>query len=204
MTDNSLQLLDEQSKAFVECGYFNDIKSQAQAKVKVWIGREIGLSDFQSLTGIYITPKGQIGLMANVMSSLVKRSKIYDYSVEKLDDTECILKFLKNEKEIGVSTFNLKDAAKCGLINKETFKSYPRNMLFARALSNGARWFCPETIGGYYVIDELDDSPTKKTIQLNNNGVNRIETPLKVEEPNDIPFDPGAPAQDIEEVKTNV
>ena len=169
--------LDYRSKALVESGFFPDLKSVAQAKVKVWIGRSLGLSEFQSLTGIYITPKGQIGLAAVTMGSLVKVSGKYNYIIDVLNDENCEISFfrIKDGEEIliGKSIFNSKDAAKCGLANKETFKSYPKNMLLARALANGCRWYAPETICGYYAIEELDDTsfaPVSKTVELQLDG----------------------------------
>ena len=32
--------------------------------------------------------------------------------------------------------------------DKSGWVKYPRNMLFARAMSNGVRWFAPEATGG--------------------------------------------------------
>ena len=40
---------------------------------------------------------------------------------------------------------------------KDNYKNYPRNMYFARALSNACRWYCPEVIQGYYTVEELQD-----------------------------------------------
>jgi hypothetical protein len=112
------------------------------------------------------------------MSSLIKKSKRYDYIVAKLDETECQIDFFdlsqKDERtKIGTSVFSVKDAAKCGLVNKETFKSFPRNMLFARALSNGARFYCPDAICGYYEESELQDlvpETRKETITITADG----------------------------------
>ena len=35
------------------------------------------------------------------------------------------------------------------MVNGANWKNYPRNMLFARAMTNGARWFCPDVYCGY-------------------------------------------------------
>jgi hypothetical protein len=53
------------------------------------------------------------------------------------------------------STFTIQDAQQAGLASGN-YKTFPRNMLFARALTNGARWFCPEVFNGpIYTPDEL-------------------------------------------------
>ena len=95
------------------------------------------------------------------MGSLVKASGKYTYIIEKLEDDICEISFysIKGdvEKLLGKSKFDIKDAAKCGLANKETFKNFPRNMLLCRALANGCRWYAPEIICGYYAVEELEE-----------------------------------------------
>jgi hypothetical protein len=100
---------------------------------------------------------------------LLKKSGKYDYAIDKLDDKECIISFFKvTEKEnilIGKSSFTFADAAKAGLVNKDNWKNYPRNCLFARALANGIRWYAPDytpNAAGSYVIEEMDDLDSKK------------------------------------------
>lgn len=148
----------ELGQVFFESGLFPDIKTKAQSVVKIMAGAELGLSPFQSMSGIYMV-NGKLALQANVMSSLIKRSKKYDYLVTKLDNEECTITFKQGDQSIGESTFTFKDAAKAGLANRDNWKSYSRNMLFARALSNGARWFCPDVICGWHSVEELDDNP---------------------------------------------
>ena len=144
---------------FMRSGMFKDVKSQAQAVVKIIAGKEIGLAPMESMQNIYMTPDGKIGVMAKIVGALIKKSKKYDYTLDKLDDTECIISFfvIDGDKriELGKSNFTTKDAAKAGLINKDNYKNYPRNMNFARALMNGARWYAPDVYCGY-AVEELE------------------------------------------------
>jgi len=162
-------------EVFAASGMFPDVKTQAQAVVKILAGRELGLSPFQAMRSLYLV-NGKLAMMADVMASMLKKNDKYDYIVEKLDDAECTIVFYQingDKKEIGKSTFTFKDAAKAGLVNKEVWKSYPRNMLFSRALSNGIRWFCPDVSCGY-TVEEAEDITIKKdikTITLNPGGV---------------------------------
>jgi hypothetical protein len=142
---------------FVKSGMFPDIKAQAQAVVKILAGRELGLSPLESMTNIYIV-NGKVALQAKVIAALIKKSGKYDYQIEKQDNEECTIAFFQKDgtlKEIGKSTFTIKDAAKAGIINKDSWKNYPKNMLFARALSNGARFYCPDVYSAY-TPEELD------------------------------------------------
>lgn len=170
MTDQTMTLdvLKEPmalGEVFAKSGLFPDVKTQASAVVKILAGKELGLTPFQSMASIYIV-NGKLALTSQAMSSLIKKTKKYDYKVAKLDDTECSIDFYVEENKIGNSTFTFKDAAKAGLANKEVWKSYTKNMLFCRALSNGARWFMPDAICGYYMkeeIEDLDNQPVPKS-----------------------------------------
>jgi hypothetical protein len=52
------------------------------------------------------------------------------------------------------------DAGLAGLAGKDNWKKYPKNMLFARAISNGQKWFVPDAFNGatVYTPDELGAS----------------------------------------------
>lgn len=160
--ENEVQVFDSLKEpmavgeVFAKSGMFPDIKSQAQAVVKIMAGKELGLSAFESMASIYIV-NGKLALTSKAMSGLLKKSKKYDYIIKKLDDTECTIDIMMSGELVGSSTFTFKDAAKAGLVNKDVWKNYPKNMLFARAISNACRFYCPEVISGYYTTEELED-----------------------------------------------
>ena len=71
----------------------------------------------------------------------------------------------KGKKEkIGEYSFEEEDARTAGLLGKENWRKYPKNMYFARAISGAARTFCPDVfVGSVYTEDELD-SPVSNVI----------------------------------------
>lgn len=160
---------------FVKSGMFPDLKTQAQGVVKILAGKELGLAPLESLTNIYIV-NGKVALQAKIIGGLIKKSPKYDYEIKSLSDEECSITFYSldvegKRKEEGVSTFTKADAARAGVINKDSYKSYPRNMYFARALSNGNRWYCPDVSCGYHVQEELEDIPeTTSLVTINKEG----------------------------------
>lgn len=143
-------------KVLAASGMFNDIPGAAQAIVKVLAGREKGLSPIESLTSIYVV-QGRVTYSANAMAAFIKSSGRYNYRVKTLTDQVCEITFTENGDEVGVSSFSMKDAERAGLLKGTNWRAYPRNMLFARAISNGVKWFCPDLLaGGAYVHGELD------------------------------------------------
>lgn len=144
-------------KVLAQSGYFQDARDAAQAIVKVLAGRELGIGAVASMTGIYIV-KGRVTLSANLIGAAIKRSGRYNYRVCAMDNEACAIEFFEHGETIGLSEFTMKDAAAAGLANGDNWRKFPRNMLFARAISNGAKWFCPDVFAGpIYTPDELGE-----------------------------------------------
>lgn len=156
---NELQVMQvkdimDMSKMFVESGMFTDAKSVAQAFVKIQAGQEIGLAPFASMSGINVI-MGKPTFGAGVIASSVKGNGKYDFKVLKLDDKECSIDFYQGKEKIGNSTFTIEDAKKQGTKNMDKF---PKNMLYARAMSNGQKWFCPDVFQmAVYVPEEMQE-----------------------------------------------
>lgn len=146
-------------KTLAASGYFSDARDAAQAAVKVLAGSELGIGPVASMTGIYIV-KGRVSMSANLMAAQIKRSGKYNYRVATMQNDLVSIVFYEGRDEIGVSSFSRADAEAAGLWNSsDPWKKTPRNMLFARAMSNGARWFCPDIFSGpVYTPDELESS----------------------------------------------
>ncbi len=140
------------AETFAKSGMFADAKEQAQAFVKIVAGQEIGIPPFAAISGIHIV-KGKPTIGAGLIASCIKGSGKYDYKVRQLDDKACSIDFLQGKENIGNSTFTIDDAKKAGTQNIDKF---PRNMLFARAISNGVKWFCPDVFSGpVYTPEEM-------------------------------------------------
>lgn len=140
-----------------QSGYFSDAKQAAQAAVKVMAGEEVGLGPVASMTGIHIV-QGKVTLGANLIAALVRKHPDYDYAVTEHTEQVCTIQFTYKGKPAGTSSFSMEDAKKAGLLGKTgPWSQHPRNMLFARAMSNGAKWYAPDVSAGapLYTPEEL-------------------------------------------------
>jgi hypothetical protein len=140
-------------------GFFDDARSQAQAIVKILAGAELDFGPVASMNGIYIV-KGRISLAANLVAAAIQRSGRYRYRVLEHTDQTCTIEFYEKVdgkwEAIGTSTFDMEDAKVAGLAGTENWRKFPRNMLFSRALTNGARWSTPDVFNGpVYSPEEL-------------------------------------------------
>jgi hypothetical protein len=151
------------SKAFYESGMFTDIKSVAQAMVKISAGQEIGIPPFASMTGIHII-QGKPTIGAGLIASRLKGSGKYDYRVVEASEKVCSIDFYQGNTKIGNSTFTIEDARKALTKNIDKF---PKNMLFARAISNGVKWYCPDIFSGpVYVPEEMQVVTTEEATHI--------------------------------------
>lgn len=151
------------ASVFRASGMFPDIQSEAAAATKIIIGRGLGITDFDAMSGLHII-KGKAVLAANLMAAAIKRSGKYDYRVVQSDDTVCTIDFYAGGQKIGTSSFSLEDAKRAGL-GGDNWRKYTRAMLFARCISAGYKTHCPDALGAAPVYveahgeSEIPDEP---------------------------------------------
>lgn len=156
-TEQEIDTAARLAKMFFNSGMFDSVKSVAQAGVKILMGAEMGLQPMQAMMGIDVI-KGRLSVKPNTLALLIKRHPSYDYRVDEHTEETCVIEFFGNGESIGLSSFSMDDARRAGIAGGSNWKNYPRNMLFARAMSNGVRWYCPDVIlGPAYTADEIDD-----------------------------------------------
>lgn len=208
---------------FAKSNYFSDAREAAQALVKIQYGQELNVGPAASMMGIHII-SGKPSASANLIAGKIKGSGKYNYRVKQWDVTGCVLEFYEGGELAGISSFTMDDARTAELdtgTNKNNWKHYPRNMLFARAISNGARVYCPDVfLGGIYVPEELgaavnaDGEPLEPPPAPRQNGprllprdkqprIEVVEGEVVGEgdgDDGDIPFGPG-PDKTVEQVQ---
>lgn len=160
--------------AMSRSGFFPDAKQAAQAVVKILAGAELGFGPFASMQGVNII-QNRPAIAANLIAAGIKRSGKYDYCVVTHTTQECSIDFYQDGQKVGNSTYTWQEAINAQLTTKDNWKKYPKNMLFARAISNGQKWYCPDAFGGsaVYTPDELGATEDEE---------GRVITPLTQED----------------------
>ena len=159
------------AQVFKASGMFPDIQSEAAACAKIIIGRGLGLSDYDAMTGLHII-KGKAVLAANLMAASIKRAGKYDYRAT-CSDTECSIVFFGRTmegkwEEIGTTEFTLEDARRAQL-GGDNWRKWPKAMLFARCISSGYKQHGPDALGAAPVYVEahgeteiVEDAPRSR------------------------------------------
>lgn len=197
-TNDGLSRMERIATVMAASGAFKDAKGSAEAFAKLVIGEELGVGPAAAMAQIYLFD-GKVTFGASLIASLVKQSGRYKYRVEESDTEVCRIRWFERDEsgeweDVGPSSFTVGEAQAAGLMSKNNWKHYTSDMLFARALTRGARRYCPDVFGGgsVYTPEEVGGS-------VDGDGNLIIDEQPSPAQANDIPVAPVAapePAQD--------
>lgn len=159
-----LATMERVAEHLARSGMFKDAQQATQAFAKIALGRGLGLDPASSMTAIHIV-EGKPELSANLQAAMLRQfrgldGERYDYHVSRLDRDGCVLAFRRRwadgtVDELGESSYLTEDAEAAGLSNRKgPWQQHRKNMMFARAVSNGVAWFCPEVTYGQRVYSD--------------------------------------------------
>lgn len=179
ITHGEIETIFRLARGLSLSGFFKDSRQAEQAFAKLIFGRDLGLSATQAMTDIHIV-EGKPEMSANLQAAKVRASD-YDYRVLAHDASRCVIEFgpapapgrgndgawLPWPVAFGESEFTIEDARTADLAQKGVWRKYARNMLFARAMSNGVAWYCPDVFNGVrvYAEGEVHDAVTAESEQ---------------------------------------
>jgi hypothetical protein len=163
----SIQELKLFAEIAVKSAMFKGTTDIAKAIMKMKAGQEMGMGIFESMSSFDII-EGKIEINADASARAIKRSGKYNYTVVQIDNSACILEFwqLRDGEwvPIGRSIFGVAEMKQAGLDQKgDTYRKYTRNMFFARAMTNGLAWYCPDAVRiRQYGIAEIQNAMNAK------------------------------------------
>lgn len=139
--------LDAVAELIFKSKVFGDIQNQEAAAIKIIAGLEKGFTPFQSMA-MFDFIQGRPTLNAHGKATLINSSGDFRLKINELTATNCSISVVRKSdggewKVISTRTFSIEDAKDAELTtgnNKHSWKKYPRNMLFARCVSNIWRW----------------------------------------------------------------
>lgn len=122
--------------------------------------KSLGIDPRQALGGGLYYVKGKVEMSARMMNALIRAQKHSVTRDKKSDETICILHGKRSDNgDTWTESFSIQDATRAGLMSNPVWKNYPKDMLFARALSRLARQLFPDIIGNCYVEGEISFEP---------------------------------------------
>lgn len=144
------------ARAMVQSGYFPGVTNVAQAIVKIQLGQSLGVTPVEAMQYLHVfTTDGRTNIQLGypLIGALIQRSGKYHFDPRVREDDVCEIDFYRigpagEMRKLGTSRFTMEQARNAGLAAKAVWEKWPERMLFARALTHGARTFCPEVLGG--------------------------------------------------------
>lgn len=126
-------------------------------------GFELGLPPMAALANIDFFD-GNVQVRAH--AQLAVASARFGVVCEQIEstDTACLLRLSRPGWAPVEAGFTLEEAKAAGLLGKQNWRTYPKDMLYNRALSRGIKRICPEVGAGVYDPDEVGGQrPTAAT-----------------------------------------
>lgn len=136
--------------------YANKYKQDALYSI-ISTAISLGVDPLIALDGGLYFHQDKIEMKSRLMSSLIRQKK-HIIQKDDADPTICILTGTRADTgETLTASFSMKDAELAGLDKNMNYKKFPKDMLFARALSRLARQLFADVIGNCYVEGELEN-----------------------------------------------
>lgn len=147
------------AEILMKSGMCDDVRDLNQAMAKILLGRELGIGPITSLLEVHFIRTKQssnIEVGAKLCAALFRRSPTWDYHVSELTNEAVTIEVFRDGAQIGVSRFTREDAELAGLTQprgqgESNHVKYPRNMFFARAMTNAVNWFASDLTCGFRV-----------------------------------------------------
>ena len=174
------------------------VRTPEQAMLIALRGRELGVPSVASWGAIHVI-EGVTSLSANLMYALALRDRVIRIDPVEETDTSITLRGTRLDFDppvVFVYTYTNDDAKRAGLLLKNNWQKYGRDMRYARCVSGLIKRLCPDVTTGMYNPDELG-IPSKVTADGD-----VIADPswdgMKREEFTDVEFTPEAATPDPE------
>lgn len=199
MSDGEINRSWRLAEGLAQSGAFPDPEdgkmTPALAFATMLVGHDLGLSPTRALMSIDIV-KGRPRINSVALAGFIKASGRYTYRIVEHDAEKCSIDFFEVPPSrpgarvlLGNSTFTIEEAKQQGLVKKTRtskdgmWEKVPKNMLFARALSNGCKWHCPDAMGGVPVYTEGDSFEERPALSAGSGdgGVQGLDLGVKVE-----------------------
>ncbi len=121
--------------------------TREQVAAIVLTGKDLGLGPMQSLATMCFI-KGRLAMEVEAQLAVARRGGVrLPKGWLKEEDGSCTVTLARGEEDVTI-TYTIEDAKKAGLLYKDNYKHYPRQMLRWRAIGDALRLLAPDLILG--------------------------------------------------------
>jgi hypothetical protein len=152
--------LKEQAEILRKSGFLpGHVKTPEQAIAIAIMGNELGIAPMTSYTNISVI-NGKPTLEAKMQLALVfRRYPNAPYSVLESTDKIAVVELGRPNGKTFPFSYTIEEASRAGLLGKDNWKKYPKDMLLWRAVSRSVRAIYPECVStAPYTPEEIEET----------------------------------------------
>lgn len=154
LTPHLWDMLASVGMAFHKSGRMS-ILTADEGTVKALFCFENGLP-LTAARGLFFV-NGKLGIESGVIAAMLRQHPDYDYEIVHLDEQGCTIAVTRYGDVIGEASFTMADAERAGLAKKNNYKSWPEDMMFAKAITRAQRRYAPDVFGApVYAKEDMD------------------------------------------------
>ena len=155
----ALQDIERAGNYIAKSGLFG-VKTPEQAIALMLVAQAEGRNPFEAARDYHII-QGRPALKADSILARFQQAGGTVHWVE-LSDTKAVAEFSHPQGGKVTIDWDLDRAKRAGLLGKDNWRNYPRQMLRARVISEGVRTVFPGVCVGTYTVEEVQDMAETK------------------------------------------
>lgn len=131
--------------------------------------KDLGVSPMKALNGGFYVVNGKVCMSTALMADRIRKAG-HSVKIPEWTDEKCVMIGIRKDNGDSVKLeFTMQDAQRAGLTNSPTWKKFPKNMLYNRAMSTLARVLFSDVVGNAYSEEERFDiqgiPPEKRPVE---------------------------------------
>jgi hypothetical protein len=132
-----------------------ELNTKEKIAVLIMKARELNMPALEAISHLYVVNQ-KVAIDSSGMLALILRSGLAKKIQFGGDGTSAWCEMERKDGVISFKyTFTIEDARRAGLLSKESWQKYTKELLVARAISGCARKVFPDVVGGLYTVEEL-------------------------------------------------
>jgi DNA-binding protein Fis len=132
-----------------------ELNTKEKIAVLIMKAKELNMPALEAISHLYVVNQ-KVAIDSSGMLALILRSGLAKKIHFGGDGTSAWCEMERKDGVISFKyTFTIEDAKRAGLLSKESWQKYTKELLVARAISGCARKVFPDVVGGLYTVEEL-------------------------------------------------
>ncbi len=137
-------------------GNYPSMKQDAMLNIML-TAKDLGISPMKAINGSFYIINGKVCMSTCIMADRIRKAG-HSIKITEWTSDKCVMIGVRKDNGDSVKfEFTMDDATRAGIANSPTWKKFPKNMLYNRAMSTLARTLFPDVVGNAYSEDERYD-----------------------------------------------